>query len=91
MLVWVQVQNFFKPEFLNRLSETVIFQPLSCKKLRKIVNIQMKCVIAIAIEKGVSVFASEAALDVILSESYNPVSTTYLKKCCTCTTRLPVT
>jgi hypothetical protein len=26
-----------------------------------------------------------------LSESYNPVSTTYLKKCCTCTTRLPVT
>jgi ATP-dependent Clp protease ATP-binding subunit ClpA len=72
----VQVQKHFKPELLNRLSEIVMFEPLSCDKLKEIVKIQMKSVIARVADKGISLFASDAALDVILSESYNPVRTT---------------
>jgi ATP-dependent Clp protease ATP-binding subunit ClpA len=83
MLILVQVQKFFKPEFLNRLSELVIFKPLSINNLRQIVKIQMNSVVAIAVEKGISVLTSEAALGVILSESYNPVSTTFLQTYCT--------
>jgi ATP-dependent Clp protease ATP-binding subunit ClpA len=69
----VQVQRHFKPEFLNRLSEVVIFEPLSPEKLKEIVKIQMKSVIAMLAAKSICLSASDAALDVILSESYNPV------------------
>lgn len=69
-----QVQKCFKPELLNRLSEVVIFEPLSHDKLKEVVKIQMKIIIANVANKGISLVASDDALDVILSESYNPVS-----------------
>ena len=75
MILFVQVQKHFKPEFLNRLSEIVVFEPLLHDKLKEIVKIQMKSVIARVADKGISLLASDAALDVILSESYNPVRT----------------
>ncbi|KAM0928709.1 hypothetical protein ACQ4PT_002648 [Festuca glaucescens] len=62
-----------RPELLNRLSEIVIFEPLSHHQLKEIVNIQMKCVTDRLASKGISLVLREAALDVILSESYNPV------------------
>ena len=70
----MQVHKHFKPEFLNRLSEIVIFEPLSHDKLKEIVKIQMKSVTARVAAKSISLSVSNAALDVILSESYNPVS-----------------
>ncbi|TVU29825.1 hypothetical protein EJB05_21412, partial [Eragrostis curvula] len=73
-LVMERVQKYFKPEFLNRLSETVIFEPLSHDKLKEVVKIQMKSIIASVAEKNISLSASDDALEVILSESYNPVN-----------------
>ncbi|TVU29823.1 hypothetical protein EJB05_21410, partial [Eragrostis curvula] len=72
-LVMKTVQKHFKPEFLNRLSETVIFEPLSRHKLKTVVRIQMKSIVAGVADKGISLSASDDALDVILSESYNPM------------------
>lgn len=72
--MFVQVRKRFKPELLNRLSEIVIFEPLSLDKLKEIVKIQMKGAIARVAKKGISLRASDAALNVILSESYEPVS-----------------
>ncbi|XBH75103.1 hypothetical protein VPH35_101919 [Triticum aestivum] len=68
-LLMKQVRKYFKPELLNRLSEIVIFEPLSHHQLKEIVNIQMKEIIV-----RVDVILKDAALDVILSESYNPGS-----------------
>ena len=70
----VQVRKYFRPELLNRLSEVVIFEPLSHHQLKEIVNIQMKSITDRVARKGISLVLAEAALDVILSESYNPVS-----------------
>jgi ATP-dependent Clp protease ATP-binding subunit ClpA len=70
----LQVEKYFRPEFLNRLSEIVIFESLQHDKLKEIVNIQINKVVASVSSKGISLFASDAALEVILSESYNPVS-----------------
>jgi ATP-dependent Clp protease ATP-binding subunit ClpA len=70
----VQVLKHFKPELLNRLSAIVVFEPLSRDRLKEIVAIQMKNVVARVAAKGISLCASDAAVDVILSESYNPVS-----------------
>jgi ATP-dependent Clp protease ATP-binding subunit ClpA len=78
--LFVQVQKHFRPELLNRLSEIVIFDPLSRDQLREVVRIQMKNIVAVLADKGISLSASEDVLDVILLESYNPVSTTILSK-----------
>ncbi|XP_037442267.1 chaperone protein ClpB1-like [Triticum dicoccoides] len=67
----VVVRKYFKPELLNRLSEIVIFEPLSHHQLKEIVNIQMKEIIVRVASKGISLVLKDAALDVILSESYN--------------------
>ncbi|VAI69074.1 unnamed protein product [Triticum turgidum subsp. durum] len=72
-LLMKQVKKRFKPELINRLSQVVIFEPLSHGDLREIVKIQMKNVAATAANKGVSVVATDAALDVIWSESHDPV------------------
>jgi ATP-dependent Clp protease ATP-binding subunit ClpB len=71
----LQAEKHFKPEFLNRLSEIVIFEPLSQDKLRVVANVQLKGIIDRLAEKGINIYASEAVLDVVLSESHNPVST----------------
>ncbi|KAM0895274.1 hypothetical protein ACQ4PT_023930 [Festuca glaucescens] len=67
------VRRRFAPELLNRLSEIVIFEPLSDDKLKEIVKIQMKAVVATVANKGIFLHASDAALDVIFSESYEPM------------------
>ncbi|KAM0834994.1 hypothetical protein ACQ4PT_063217 [Festuca glaucescens] len=72
-LLMNQVQKHFKPELLNRLSAIGVFEPLLRDRLKEIVVIQMKNVIARVAAKGISLCASDAALDVILSESYNPM------------------
>ncbi|KAM0898850.1 hypothetical protein ACQ4PT_021669 [Festuca glaucescens] len=72
-LLMKQVHKHFKPELLNRLSEIVIFEPLSYDKLKEIVKIQMNSVMARVANKGISLCVSDAALDTILSDSYNPV------------------
>ncbi|CAM0877488.1 unnamed protein product [Alopecurus aequalis] len=69
--VMKKVQKHFAPELLNRLGEIVIFDPLSHDVLKKIVKIQVKGVVARVANKGISLHASDAALDVILSESYD--------------------
>lgn len=70
----MQVRGHFKPEFINRLTEIVVFEPLLQEQMKDIVKIQMKSVIAKVAEKSISLSASDAALDVILSESFDPVS-----------------
>nr|CAB3486836.1 unnamed protein product [Digitaria exilis] len=52
-LVMKQVHRHFKPEFLNRLSDVVIFEPLSRDKLKEVVKIQMKSIVANVADKGI--------------------------------------
>lgn len=64
----------FKPELLNRLDEIVVFDPLSHEQLRQVCRYQMKDVALRLAERGIALGVTEAALDVILTESYDPVS-----------------
>nr|CAB3449967.1 unnamed protein product [Digitaria exilis] len=72
-LVAEKVHKYFKPEFLNRLSEIVIFEPLSQDMLKEVVKIQINGIVAGVADKGISLSTSDDALGVILSESYNPM------------------
>ncbi|KAL5990099.1 Chaperone protein ClpB1 [Asimina triloba] len=72
-LVMQEVRRHFRPELLNRLDEIVIFDPLSHEQLRKVARMQMKDVAGRLAERGVALAVSDAALDVVLAESYDPV------------------
>ncbi|KAJ6830970.1 chaperone protein ClpB1-like [Iris pallida] len=71
--VMQEVRRHFRPEMLNRLDEIVIFDPLSHEQLRKVARLQMRDVAARLAERGVALAVSDAALDVVLTESYDPV------------------
>lgn len=59
---------------LNRLDEIVVFDPLSHEQLRKVARLQMKDVASRLAERGIAMAVTDAALDYILAESYDPVS-----------------
>lgn len=69
------MRKHFRPELLNRLDEVVVFDPLSHDQLRKVSRLQMKDVASRLAERGIALAVTDAALDFVLAESYDPVST----------------
>jgi ATP-dependent Clp protease ATP-binding subunit ClpB len=62
-----------RPEFLNRIDEIVLFDPLGKTEIRKIVAIQFDVIKARLQEQGILIEATEAALDKLGEEGYDPV------------------
>lgn len=62
-----------RPEFLNRIDEIVLFDPLGRNEIRKIVAIQFDAIKARLQEQGISIEATAAALDKLGEEGYDPV------------------
>ncbi len=63
----------FKPEFINRLDDIIVFDSLTEEQLRHIVDIQVARLIARVAERGVSVELSDAARDQLGKLGYDPV------------------
>lgn len=74
------MRKHFKPELLNRLDEIVVFDPFSDEQLRKVCRLQLKDVASRLAERGIALGIRDAAVDVILAESYDPVSISALVK-----------
>ncbi|KAJ7563837.1 hypothetical protein O6H91_03G127900 [Diphasiastrum complanatum] len=68
-----EVRQHFRPELLNRLDEIVVFEPLFHEQLRKVARLQMKDVALRLADRGVALAVTDAALDLVLTEAYNPV------------------
>ena len=64
---------------MNRFSEVVIFKSHSLKTMKEIVKIELRSIVTIVASKAISLYASDAAMDVILSQSYDPVSIAYFQ------------
>ena len=64
-------QNF-KPEFLNRIDETIIFDRLTRQDLTAIVDIQSKILVQRLTEKGISLHIRESAKQFLVDNGYNP-------------------
>ncbi|XBI76454.1 hypothetical protein VPH35_069690 [Triticum aestivum] len=73
-LLMKEVEKRFKPDLRNKLSEIVIFEPLSHYELREILKIQMKSIVGMMAKKRISLSVADAALEVILSESHDTVN-----------------
>ncbi|RFC48464.1 MAG: ATP-dependent Clp protease ATP-binding subunit ClpB [Verrucomicrobia bacterium] len=72
-LVQDSLRNFFRPEFLNRLDETVIFDRLTEEDLRQIVRIQLQRVRHRLALQGIGLELADAELDFLAREGYDPV------------------
>ncbi len=66
------LQTHFKPEFLNRIDEIVIFRPLAKALLGEIVSIQLKRVEKLLEERGYRLAVSDAAKEYLAETGYNP-------------------
>jgi ATP-dependent Clp protease ATP-binding subunit ClpB len=71
--VMEDLKAFFKPEFLNRVDEIIIFNPLSRVLLKQIVEIQVKRMKKYLIEKGIDIILTDAAKDRLAEIGYDPV------------------
>lgn len=67
-----RLKDRFRPEFLNRLDEIIIFSPLSAEVLGNIVQIQVDKVKERLLQKGVKLSVSTAAAEYLGKEGYNP-------------------
>ena len=67
------VGQHFRPEFINRVDETVVFHPLAREQIRSIANIQIEHLRQRLQEKDIALDVSEAALDKLGEAGFDPV------------------
>jgi ATP-dependent Clp protease ATP-binding subunit ClpB len=72
-LVLAELREHFRPEFLNRVDETVVFHPLETEQLAKIVEIQLERLRARLTERRISLSVTPAALRHLGERGYDPV------------------
>ncbi|HEV2614482.1 MAG TPA: ATP-dependent chaperone ClpB [Gammaproteobacteria bacterium] len=67
------VGQHFRPEFINRLDECVVFHPLEKTQIRNITNIQIQYLQKRLLDKDMKLTVSEKALDHLAEAGYDPV------------------
>ncbi len=67
------LQAFFRPEFLNRIDDIIIFEPLTEEELRPIVDIMLREVAERLEERQVGLMLTEAAKQALVKEGYDKV------------------
>jgi len=71
--VLAEVRGHFRPEFLNRLDEIIVFSPLGPDELRSIVEIQLRRVAERMTERELTLDVDSAVMDAIAQAGYDPV------------------
>jgi len=67
-----ELKRHFRPEFLNRLDEIIVFHALSKEEIRKIVELMLEEEKKLLKEKGVELEVTSEARDLIAEEGYDP-------------------
>ena len=71
--VWGELKNHFRPEFLNRIDETVVFHSLDAKHIESIAKIQLKILEARLAKMDLQLEVSAAALAELAKVGFDPV------------------
>ena len=72
-VVMAELRRHFRPEFLNRVDETVVFHPLETDQLTKIVEIQLERLRGRLAERRITLVVSQPALRHLAERGYDPV------------------
>ena len=70
--VMASVRKAFKPEFINRLDDVIVFEPLSLEELGKIVDLQVEQVARRLKSRRITLDVTDAARDFLAMDGYDP-------------------
>ncbi len=68
-----EVKKFFKPEFLNRIDDIIVFKSLTRENLTQIVNLEIDEVTKRLKDKDIAIEVSQDALDLLVEKGFDPV------------------
>jgi ATP-dependent Clp protease ATP-binding subunit ClpC len=71
-LVNEELKQYFRPEFLNRLDEIIVFRQLNREEVKQIADIMLNEVFGRLNDQGITLEVTEAFKDRLVSEGYNP-------------------
>ena len=71
-MVMSELRNSFRPEFLNRLDEIIMFKPLTKENIRGIINLLLQDINKRIEEKEISLKMTDGAMDFITDSAYDP-------------------
>ena len=66
------LRQTIRPEFLNRIDEIIMFQPLMKSEIKGIIKIQLDGLVKLVAENGIELLFSEYALDYLAENGYDP-------------------
>ncbi len=66
------LKEYFRPEFLNRIDETIVFDILSPEAIKSIVSLRINAVLSRLTEKGITVTVTDEALSHLATVGYTP-------------------
>ena len=69
--VMIEVERYFRPEFLNRVDELIVFNPLDHDDLKRIVHLQLAEVQGRLSDKGVELSVDEPAIDFLIKQGFS--------------------
>ena len=70
--VYDLLRKTIRPEFLNRIDEVIMFQPLTREEVKEIAMLQFKHIQATLMENGITLTASDAAIDWLAQLGFDP-------------------
>src|SRR5262249_162372 len=68
----VAIEKYFRPEFLNRLDDVIVFHQLNRENLKQIVDIELSKVRGRLRERGLELVLTDEAKEYIIDKGYNP-------------------
>jgi ATP-dependent Clp protease ATP-binding subunit ClpA len=66
------LRQTFRPEFLNRIDDIIVFNPLTREHLGRIVGIQLKRVVSLLAARGIQLELTPAASEAVINEGFDP-------------------
>ncbi|MBD5087435.1 MAG: ATP-dependent chaperone ClpB [Clostridiales bacterium] len=72
-MVMAELQGHFRPEFLNRLDETILFKPLTKDNIDGIINLIIADLNKRLADKEIKIAIAESARELIVEQAYDPV------------------
>ncbi len=68
-----QLRAAFKPEFLNRIDDVIIFRQLGIEELKQIIKIQLEALRRMLLDRGIDLRITPSAEELLASEGFDPV------------------
>ena len=72
-VVMGEVKKLFRPEFLNRVDEIIVFHPLNREHMSKIIDIQISEIMKRLAEKRLSIQLTASAKELLINKGFDPI------------------